>query len=321
MLKITQRMCIILVLFLSACVSKPTAQAAASLGSIPKITNTQPAVQNTSAPVLTAIPTLPAQSGDQPLSQLKGKLVKDKQTFLLLLGMGPITNPELNYQFTESYHFPHDRIKQDFRLVDSKGKTLDFEEIDPYEINVLNEEPLGPGIFDPRVFRFSQVDVSGPITLEVVNLVKGVTLASPLPEKIKLNFDSGFPMEKQRWDIQQTVQIIADAPFTIKYFNPIGFNKTPWCNENIKTFFRGTFYLEAPGYEYIQFDQAVPPERKSEFPLCGGGSGDHICSDYANCLISDTNLITTSDNQYELQISAYTQVIHGPWQVQFDLPQ
>lgn len=321
MLKITSKSFLIFALFLAACTADPTVQATASPEAAPPTAGTLPVLQDQPTAVFTATPTAAAEADDPPLAQLKGKLVKDGQSYLLLLGMGPVTNPERNYQFMEGYQFPHERIKEDFRLIDSQGKVLDFEEIDPYEINLFNEEPLGQGILDPRVFRFSQADVSGPITLEVVNLAKNVTLATPLPEIIPLKFDAGFPMEKQQWDIQQTVQIIPEAPFTIEYFQPIGFHETQWCNENLDTFFTGVFHLEAPGYEYIQFTQAVPPERESEFPLCGGGGGDYVCSDYANCLTSDAGLITTDDNQYDLQISAYTQVIHGPWQVQFDIPE
>jgi hypothetical protein len=321
MLKTTQKMLIIFVLFLSACTPAPAPRAVVTTMPEPEPTDTQPAAPHAPTAVLTAVPTPAAQIDEQPLAALKGKLVKDRDTFLLLLGIGPVTNPERNYQFTEGYHFPHDHINQDFRLIDSKGDVLDFEEMDPFESNLFNEEPLGPGISDPRVFRFSLTGASGPLTLEVVNMVKGVTLVTPLPEKIKLKFDAGFPLGKQKWDIEQPVQIIPGAPFTIKYYQPIGFNTTRWCNEDIKTYFRGTFYLDAPDYEYIQFTQSVPPERKSEFPLCGGGSGDHICSDYAACVISDTDMITMADPQYELQISAYTRVIHGPWRVQFDLPE
>jgi hypothetical protein len=315
-------MLILSVLILTACgPTQPPVKATIPPEKTEKALETPVVPESKPSPVLTVTPTLETENNPLALSMLKGKLVKDNQDYILLLGMGPSSNPILNYQFTESYHYPHNRIKEDFRLIDSKGKIIIFEEMDPFESNLYNENPLGEGINDPRIFRFSRADISGPITLEAVNLIKGVSLASPLTEKIELKFDTGFPTEKTQWDIQQPVQILPEVPFKIKYFNPIGFNKTQNCGENIKTYFRGTLYLEAPDFEYIQFTQNVPLERKSEFASCGGGSADHTCTDYSNCLTSDLNLITTSDNIYELQIIAYSQIIHGPWQVQFDLPE
>lgn len=272
------------------------------------------------APALNATPTSVPQEIEQPLSKLKGRLVKENQDYILLLGIGPVTNPESNYQFTESYQYPHERIKQDFKLMDADGKDIPFEELDPNEFNLTYEEPLENGVTDPRVFRFAQANLKGPVTLEVVNMVKSVTLAEPLPEKIELDFDAGFPMSKQQWEIQKTVEIIPGAPFTIKYYQPIGFNDKPLCNEGVKNFFKGIFYLEAPGYEYLGFKQMVPPERENEFSSCGGGGGDTICSDYENCLVADTDMITTNDSRYVLQVNAYNQIIHGPWKVSFDLP-
>jgi hypothetical protein len=318
---IIKNMLILSVLILTACgPTQPPIKATLPPEKTEKAVETPVVPESKPSPVLTITPTLETQNDPLALSTLKGKLVKDNQDYILLLGMGPSSNPMLNYQFTESYHYPHDRIKEDFRLIDSKGKIINFEEMDPFESNLYNENPLGEEINDPRIFRFPRADISGPITLEAVNLIKGVSLDSPLPEKIELKFDNGFPTGKSQWDIQQAVQIIPESPFKIKYFNPIGFNKTQNCGENIKTYFRGYLYLEAPGFEYIQFRQAVPPDRKSEFPSCGGGSADHTCPDYSNCLTSDLDLVTTSDNIYELQISSYSQIIHGPWQVQFDLP-
>ncbi|HEX7556061.1 MAG TPA: hypothetical protein VF338_05510 [Leptolinea sp.] len=318
---IIKRMLILSVLILTACrPTQPLPQVTVPPEKTEKAVETPVIPVSTSAPVMSVTPTQEIQNDPQALSLLKGKLVKNNQDYLLLLGMGPSSDPTLNYQFTESYHYPHERIKEDFRLIDSKGNVINFEEMDPSENNLYNEYPLGDDIYDPRIFRFPQANISGPITLEAVNLIKRISPASPLPAKTALKFNNGFPTGKPQWEIQQTVQIIPDSPFTIKYLNSLGFNKTQSCGENIKTYISGTLYLEAPEYEDIQFAQSVPPERKSEFPSCGGGSADHTCPDYSNCLTSDLGLVTTSDNQYELQISAYSQIIHGPWQVQFDLP-
>jgi len=311
---------IFLTLAITACFPKPTPQPATNTEAPIKKTLAAMTEENKTLPSPTPSPSSVPSENSQALAQLKGKLVIDNRNYLLLLGMGPGSDPNLNYQFTENYQFPHERIKQDFRLLDAKGKEIQFEEMDPLELNLLKEEPLGSGIFDPRVFRFSLGDANGPITLEAVNLIKSVNLENPSGEKIDLKFDKDFPSSKQQWDIKQTVGTIPNGPFTIKYYNHIGFNKTKQCHENIKTYFRGTFYLEAPGFEAIQFDQVVPAERKSEFPGCGGGSSDHRCDEFGNCLTSDVDLLLTDNNQYELQISGYRQIIHGPWQVKFDLP-
>jgi hypothetical protein len=315
-------MFILSVLLLAACrPAQPLLQATTPPEKTEKAVETPVIPESKPAPALSVTPTQDIQNDPQALSLLKGKLVKINENYLLLLGMGPSSDPMLNYQFTEGYHYPHERIKEDFRLIDSKGNIINFVEMDPGDSNLLNENLLDADIYDPRIFRFPQANISGPITLEAVNLIKGVSPAFPLPEKIVLKFDNGFPIGKPQWEIQQTVQIIPGSPFKIKYYNPLGFNQSQSCGENIKTYFRGTLYMEAPEFEYIQFVQTVPPERKSEFPSCGGGSADHTCTDYSNCLTSDLDLITTSDNQYELQISAYSQIIHGPWQVKFDLPE
>lgn len=52
-----------------------------------------------------------------------------------------------------------------------------------------------------------------------------------------------------------------------------------------------------------------------------GGSIDGCTEMFTNCIRSDAGLLKTEDNVYELQITAYRLTIHGPWQVQFDLPE
>jgi hypothetical protein len=269
------------------------------------------------APVVT--PTLI----DDPLSSLKGKMVKDEGGYLLLLGFVNTPNAAINFQFPESYQFPHEHVKDDFRIMDGNGAVLEFEEVDPGEMNLYVEKPLGNGILDPRVFRILQKEVQGPLTLEMVNLNKVVNLIEQPGLSFMIQFDAGFPLGKNKWDINQTIDLISGHPFILKYFDATilnDYNQGKFGGPQ-NTFFNGTYYLEAAGFEGISFIQIVPAERQTEWPQGGGGS-EQACSEmFADCIMSDAGLLHNKDNTYNLKISAYRLIVHGPWQVQSDLPQ
>lgn len=260
---------------------------------------------------------------DDPLLSLKGKIVKDPEGYLVLLGFVNAPNAEINYQFPESYQFPHENIRDDFRILDVNGAELGFEEIDPGDLNLYVENPLGEGIFDPRAFRILQKEIQGPVTLEMVNLIQVVNLTEQPGLSFKIQFADNFPLAQDNWNIDQTIDLNPDHAFTIKYLDSSTFN-----NENQGqfggpkgTFLFGTYYLEAAGFEGITFNQIIPAERQEELPMGWGGSVE-ACSDlFSNCIMSDAGLLKTVDNVYELQISAYRLILQGPWQVQFDLPE
>lgn len=260
---------------------------------------------------------------DDPLSSLKGKIVKDEEGILLLLGFVNTPNAAIYFQFPESYQFPHEHFKDDFRILDVNGADLGFEEIDPGELNLYVENPLGEGIFDPRAFRILQKEVHGPLTLEMVNLTQGVNLTEQSGLSFTIQFADKFPLGENMWNVDQTIDLIPDYPFTMKYFDATVFN-----DENQGqyigpqgTFLFGTYYLEAAGFEGITFNQIVPADRQEELPMGWGGSIDVCTEMFTNCIRSDAGLLKTEDNVYELQITAYRLIVHGPWQVQFDLPE
>lgn len=260
---------------------------------------------------------------NDPLLSLKGKIVKDEEGYLLLLGFENNPNTVNNYQFPESYQFPHEHVQDDFRILDVNGADLGFEEIDPGELNLYVEKPLGEEIFDPRAFRILKKEVQGPLTLEMVNLIQVVNLTEQSGLSFTIQFADNFPLGENMWSIDQMVDLIPDQPFTMKYFDATVFN-----DENLGqysgpkgTFLFGTYYLEASGFEGITFNQIIPAERQEEFPMGWGGSIE-VCTElFTNCIRSDAGLLKTEDNVYDLQVTAYRIIIHGPWQVQFDLPE
>lgn len=260
---------------------------------------------------------------DDPLLWLKGKIVEDEQGYLLLLGFINTPNAVNNYQFPESFQFPHEHIQEDFRILDVNGAGLEFEEIDPGELNLYVDKPLGEDIFDPRAFRILQKEVQGPLTLEMVNLIQVVNLINQSGLSFTIQFADNFPLGENIWSIEQIVDLIPDQPFSMKYFDATVFN-----DENLgqysgpkATFLFGTYYLEAAGFEGITINQIVPADRQEEFPMGWGGSIDACTELFKNCIRSDAGLLKTEDNAYELQITAYRRIIQGPWQVQFDLPE
>jgi hypothetical protein len=260
---------------------------------------------------------------DDPLSSLKGKMVKDEEGYVLLLGFVNTPNAAINFQFPESYQFPHEHVKDDFRIMDGNGAALEFEEVDLGEMNLYVENPLGKGIFDPRVFRILQKEVQGPLTLEMVNLIKVVNLTEQSGLSFTTQFDAGFPQGKNKWDINQTIDLIPDHPFMFKYFDATTFNdhNQGKFGGPQNSFFSGSFYLEAAGFEGISFSQIVPAERQTEWPNGGGGSEQACPELFPNCVISDAGLLHNADHTYNLKITAYRLIVHGPWQVQSDLPQ
>ena len=269
------------------------------------------------------IPEVTMAQGDNPLSALKGKMVKDEEGILLLLGFVNTPNAVINFRFTESYQFPHEHVKDDFRVLDGNGAALEFEEVDPGELNLYRENPLGEGIMDPRAFRILQKEVQAPLTLEMVNLIQVVNLLEQPGLSFTIQFDADFPLGKNRWDVDQTIDLIPDHPFTLKYFDATVFNDYNQGKYDgpQSTFFYGTYYLEAAGFEGITISQIVPEERKGELPM-GGGGFEEVCTElFTNCIMSDAGLLKTEDNVYELHVTAYRLIVHGPWQVQFDLSQ
>ncbi|MHC1771839.1 MAG: hypothetical protein AB9907_08905 [Flexilinea sp.] len=259
---------------------------------------------------------------DDPLSSLKWKMVKNEEGYLLLIGFVNAPHAEVYYQFPESYQFPHEHAKDDFRILDGNGSALEFEEVDPGELNLYMENPLGEGIFDPRAFRILQEEVQSPLILEIVNLIQGVNLPDQSDLSFTIQFDASFPLEKNKWDIDQTIDLIPDHPFTMKYFDATVFNDYNQGEYNgpQNTFFYGTYYLEGVGFEGITINQIVPAERRAEWPDGWGGSEQACTEIFMNCIMSDAGLLNTKDNIYKLQITAYRLIIRGPWQVQFDLP-
>ncbi|MEM5774536.1 MAG: hypothetical protein AAGU05_05995 [Anaerolineaceae bacterium] len=263
----------------------------------------------------------PAQMED-PLALLRGKMVKDDEGYLLLLGFVNTPNAETYFQFPESYQFPHERIKEDLRILDANGAQVDFSEVDPGDLNLYAENPLGEGIIDPRAIRLLSKDIQGPLTLELVNLIKGVNLTNQPNLSFAIQFQADFPLGKNQWDINHTVDLIPEHPFTIKYFDATvlnDYNQGAFSGPQ-NTFFPGAWYLDAAGFEGISFGQIVPDERQAELPM-GGGGYEQACAElFANCVMSDAGLLKTDDNVYQLQITAYRLMVHGPWQLQFDLP-
>jgi len=260
---------------------------------------------------------------DDPLLSLKGKIVKDEEGYLLLLGFENNPNALNNYQFPESYQFPHEHVQDDFRILDINGADLDFEEIDPGDLNLYVEKPLGEGISDPRAFRILQKEIQGPLILEMVTLIQVVNLTEQSGLSFKIQFADNFPQGQNIWNIEQTINLIPDHPFMMKNFDATVFN-----DENLGqysgpkgTFLFGTYYLEATGFEGITFNQIIPAERQEELPMGWGGSIDVCTEMFTNCIRSDAGLLKTEDNVYDLQVTAYRMIIHGPWQVQFDLPE
>jgi hypothetical protein len=260
---------------------------------------------------------------DDPLSTLKGKMVKDEQgMLLLLLGFVNTPNAAINFQFPESYQFPHEHVKDDFRILDSNGVVLEFEEVDPGDLNLYIENPLGEGILDPRVFRIIQKEVQGPLTLEMVNLIQVVNLTEQSGLSFSVIFSDDFPLGQNLWNVDQTIDLIPDHLFMMKYFDATVFNdenKGQYSGPQ-GTFLFGTYYLEAAGFEGITFNQIVPADRKGELPMGWGGSIDACTEMFTNCIRSDAGLLKTEDNLYELQITAYRLIVQGPWQAQFDMP-
>lgn len=315
---------IFVVFLLSSCAQNPGAkgqevapiiQPAASV--IPS--EAVPATEVFTTPVVTPAPS-EAQDAD-PLSSLKGKMVKDDQGYLLLLGLVNTPNAAINFQFPESFQFPHEHVYDDFRILDGNGAALEFEEVDPSELNLYVEKPLGEGIFDPRAFRILQKEVQGPVTLELVNLIQAVNLMEQPTAPFTIQLDADFPLGKNTWPLDQSIHLIPDHPFTIRYFDASVFNdyyKGAYSGPQ-NTFFNGTYYLEAAGFEGFTFSQIVPAERQAEWPMGGGGAEETCAEVFADCIMSDAGLLKTADNTYELQITAYRLVIQGPWQVQFDL--
>ena len=260
---------------------------------------------------------------DDPLSSLKGIIVEDEEGILLLLGFVNTPNAAINFQFPESYQFPHEHVQDDLRILDGNGAALEFEEVDPGELNLYIENPLGEGIFDPRALRILQKEVQGPLTLEMVNLIQAVNLAEQSGFSLTVEFDADFPLGKNKWDVDQAIDLIPDHPFTMKYFDATVFNDYNQGEYSgpQNTFLFGTYYLEAAGFEGITFSQIVPAERQEEWPM-GGGGAEQACPEiFANCIMSDAGLLKTGDNIYKLQITAYRLILHGPWQAKFDLPQ
>lgn len=268
------------------------------------------------------IPEVTLPQADNPLSTLKGKLVQDGEEILLLLGFVNTPNAANNFQFPESYQFPHEHVKDDFRILDSNGVVVEFEEVDPGDLNLYIENPLGDGIMDPRAFRILQKEVQGPLTLEMVNLIQVVNLTEQSGLSFSVKLPDDFPLGENLWNFGQTIDLIPDHPFTMKYFDATVFN-----NENQGqysgpqgTFLFGTYYLEAVGIEGITFRQIIPADRKEELPMGWGGSIDECTDMFPNCIMSDAGLLKTEDNDYELQITDYRLIVQGPWQAQFDLP-
>jgi hypothetical protein len=156
----------------------------------------------------------------------------------------------------------------------------------------------------------------------MVNLVQEVSLAEQSDMAFIVKFEPGFPVEKDQWTIDQTVELIPEHPFSLKYFDATyfnGYNQGKYDGPQ-NSFFSGAFYLEADGFEGITIHQIVPEERRAELPEGWGGSEEACSEMFDHCLKSDVGLLKTNDNSYNLQISAYSLIIHGPWQIQFDLP-
>jgi hypothetical protein len=260
---------------------------------------------------------------DDPISSLKGKIVKDKEGYYLVLGFVYTPDAMINYGFPESYQYPHTHIKEDIRLLDGNGTAVEFNEVDPGELNMYVENPLGEGIIDPRVLHILQSEIVEPLTLEMVNLVQEVNLAEQSDMAFTVLFDAGFPVEKDQWTIDQTVELIPEHPFTLKYFDATYFNDYNQGKYDgpQNSFFSGSFYLEAAGFEGITLTQIVPEERQAELPEGWGGSEEACSEMFDHCVKSDAGLLKTNDNIYNLQISAYSLILHGPWHVQFDLPE
>ncbi len=259
---------------------------------------------------------------DDPLSSLRGKMVKDKEGYLLLLGFVNAPNTEINFQFPERYQFPHEHAKVDFRILDVNGTDLEFEEVDPGELNLFVENPLGEGIIDPRAFRILQEKAQGPLTLEMINLIQVVNLAEQSELSFEIQFDDSFPLGKNKWDIDQTIDLIPDHSFTVKYFDATEFNDYSQGKYSgpQSTVFNGTYFLEAAGFEGITLSQIVPASRQKEWPMGWGGYEEACTELFTDCIMSGVGLLKTEDNVYQLKIMAYDLIVHGPWQVQFDLP-
>ncbi|HEX2979330.1 MAG TPA: hypothetical protein VHO48_03595 [Anaerolineaceae bacterium] len=307
---------------LSACAQAPAAEIQADVQPVDQAESVDPSPTSLPTEVVEAPTDTPAAL-DGPLAALKGKMVNDEEGYLLLLGFVNSPNAEINYQFPESYQFPHEHIKDDLRILDSSGAALEFEEIDPGELNLYVENPLGEGIIDPRAFRLVQKEIQGPLTLEMVNLIQGVNVTEPANLSFDLQFDAGFPLGENQWNIDQTIDVIPEHPFTMKYFDATVFNdynQGKYTGPQ-STFFNGSYYLEAAGFEGITFGQIVPENRLAEMPMGGGGYEQACAEVFANCVMSDAGLLKTEDNVYQLQITAYRLIIQGPWQVQFDLPE
>ncbi len=306
-------------ILLSACVQK---NAVDNQEAVQLVLETESAIlSETSTPVEDTDATSTAK--DDPLSSLKGKMVKDEEGYYLVLGFVYTPNAMINYRFPESYQYPHMHIKDDIRLLDGNGTAVEFDEVDPGELNMYVENPLGEGIIDPRVLRILQSEIVGPLTLEMVNLVQEGNLAEQSDMAFTIQFDEGFPVEKDQWTIDQTVELIPEHPFTLKYFDATYFNDYNQGKYDgpQNSFFSGAFYLEADGFEGITINQIVPEERQAEWPNGWGGSEEACSEMFDHCVMSDAGLLKTNDNSYNLQISAYSLIIHGPWQVQFDLPE
>jgi hypothetical protein len=307
---------------LSACTQTPAANVQKDIQLIQQVESVIPSPTVIPTKIIKATDVTLALN-DDPLSSLKGKMVKDEEGYLLLIGLVNDPNAAIGYQFPESYQFPHERVKEDFRILDGNGAALEFEEVDPGDLNLYVENPLGEGIFDPRVFRILQKEVQGPLTLEMVNLIQRVNLMKESGLSFTIQFDASFPLGKNKWDIDQTIDLIPDHPFTMKYFDATilnDYNQGKYSGPQ-NTFFNGAYYLEAAGFEGITFSQIVSAEKQAEWPNGWGGSEQDCTEMFTNCIMSDAGLLYTENNAYTLQIMTYRLVVHGPWQVQFDLPQ
>ncbi len=321
-------LCLLIGLILSACTQPEAAGVQVDVKLLEPTEEVIPSQEiiptETEMPVETTVPTEAASEPViDPLASLKGKMVKDENGYLLLLGFVNTPNAEVTFQFPESYQFPHEHIKDDLRILDVNGAQVEYEEVDPGELNLYVENPLGEGIIDPRAFRITQAEITGPLTLEMVNLIQGVNLTGQPASSFSIQFDAAFPAGQNQWDINQAVDLIPDHPFTMKYFDATVFNdyNQGKFSGPQNTFFNGSYYLEAPGFEGITFRQIVPDERQAEWPM-GGGGYEEVCAGlFANCIMSDAGLLKTEDNAYTLEIIAYRLIVQGPWQVQFDLPE
>ncbi len=306
-------------ILLSACAQK---NAVDNQKAVQLVLETESAVLSETSTPVEAIDTTSTVK-DDPLSSLKGKMVKDEEGYYLVLGFVYTPNIMINYGFPESYQYPHTHIKNDIRLFDGNGADVEFDEVDPGELNIYVENPLGEGIIDPRVLRILKSEIIGPLTLEIVNLVQKVNIAEQSDMAFTIQFDAGFPKEKDQWTIDQTVELIPEHPIKLKYFDATYFNDYNQGKYDgpQNSFFSGAFYLEADGFEGITINQIVPDERQAELPEGWGGSEEACGEMFDHCVKSDAGLLKTDDNNYNLRISAYSLIIHGPWQVQFDLPE